>query len=152
MSGASTRQASATAFWPAGRRSTVRAPIHRGTRTSAVAVSSASATACANAIVRFMSHPLPLPPPGFDDLPVEDQIDYVQSLWDHIAASVDQVPLHEWQQAILNERLAAHRRAPQESRPWEKVIEGLQHRLRDRPSMARLEVRPDDLLPVDSRA
>ena len=80
-----------------------------------------------------MSHPLPLPPPGFDDLPVEEQIDYVQSLWDHIAISVDQVPLHEWQQAILEERLAAHRRAPHESRPWGEVIERLQHRLRDRP-------------------
>jgi len=72
-----------------------------------------------------------MPPPGFDDLPVDEQIAYVQSLWDHIAASVDQVPLHEWQQAILEERLAAHRRAPQESRPWEEVIERLQRRLRD---------------------
>jgi putative addiction module component (TIGR02574 family) len=79
-----------------------------------------------------MPHSLPLPPPGFDDLPVDEQIDYVQSLWDHIAASVDQVPLHEWQQAVLEERLAAHRRAPQESRPWEDVIERLQRRLRDR--------------------
>jgi len=79
-----------------------------------------------------MPHSLPLPPPGFDDLPVDEQIDYVQSLGDHIAASVDQVPLHEWQQAILEERLAAHRRAPQESRPWEEVIERLQGRLRDR--------------------
>ena len=79
-----------------------------------------------------MPHSLPLPPPGFDDLPVDEQIDYVQSLWDHIAASVDQGPLHEWQQAILEERLAAHRRAPQESRPWEEVIERLQGRLRDR--------------------
>jgi putative addiction module component (TIGR02574 family) len=79
-----------------------------------------------------MPHSLPLPPPGFDDLPVDEQIDYVQSLWDHIAASVEQVPLHEWQQAILEERLAAHRRAPQESRPSEEVIERLQGRLRDR--------------------
>src|SRR5439155_6217573 len=63
----------------------------------------------------------------------------IQSLWDHIAASVDQVPLHEWQQAILEERLAAHRRAPQESGPWEEVIEGLQGRLRDRREMARLD-------------
>lgn len=78
-----------------------------------------------------MSHPLPLPPPGFDDLAVEDQIDYVQSLWDHIAASVGQVPLHEWQQAILEERLAAHRRAPDEARPWQEVIDRLQLRLRD---------------------
>ena len=30
-----------------------------------------------------MAHPsVPLPPPGFESLPVEDQIDDVQSLWD----------------------------------------------------------------------
>ena len=77
-----------------------------------------------------MADALPLPPPGFDRLAVEDQIDYVQSLWDHIAASVDQVPLHEWQQALLEERLAAHRRSPGEARPWRDVLERVQHRLR----------------------
>ena len=79
---------------------------------------------------RTMSGSLPLPPPGFDALPVEDQIDYVQALWDHIAANVDQVPLQQWQQALLDERLAAHRRAPNESRPWQDVIAGAQQRLR----------------------
>lgn len=77
-----------------------------------------------------MPNPLPMPPPGFDALPVEDQIDYVQSLWDRIAATVDQVPLQEWQQVVLEERLAAHRRAPEDARPWEEVIERVQHRLR----------------------
>ena len=77
-----------------------------------------------------MSDPVSLPPPGFDALPVEDQIDYVQSLWDHIAASVDQVPLQQWQEALLAERLEAHRRAPHEAQPWSDVIERLQQRLR----------------------
>jgi putative addiction module component (TIGR02574 family) len=79
-----------------------------------------------------MPHSLPLPPPGFDELPVDEQIDYVQSLWDHIASSLDQVPLHKWQQAILEERVAAHHRAPEEARLWQEVIERLQPRLRDR--------------------
>jgi putative addiction module component (TIGR02574 family) len=79
-----------------------------------------------------MPDPVPLPPPGFDDLPVEDQVDYVQSLWDHIAASLNQVPLYEWQQRILEERLAAHRRAPGEAQAWEGVVERLQARLRTR--------------------
>ncbi|MDX6447193.1 MAG: hypothetical protein QOH71_4267 [Blastocatellia bacterium] len=30
-----------------------------------------------------ISQALPLPPPGFDSLSVDEQIDYVQSLWDH---------------------------------------------------------------------
>ena len=71
-----------------------------------------------------------MPPPGFDALPVEDQIEYVQSLWDRIAATVGQVPLQEWQRAVLEERLAAHRRAPGEARPWEEVIERVQQRFR----------------------
>jgi putative addiction module component (TIGR02574 family) len=77
-----------------------------------------------------MPHSLPLPPPGFDALPVEDQIDYVQSLWDRIAATADHVPLHEWQQALLEERLAAHREAPLEARPWKEVVDRVQERLR----------------------
>ncbi|MBI4220379.1 MAG: addiction module protein [Chloroflexi bacterium] len=79
-----------------------------------------------------MSHSIPLPPPGFDELAVQDQIDYVQSLWDRLAANVDQVPLQQWQQALLEERLAAHRRAPAEARPWQEVIERVQERLRAR--------------------
>jgi putative addiction module component (TIGR02574 family) len=77
-----------------------------------------------------MATPLPIPPPGFDRLTVDEQIDYIQSLWDHIAASVDQVPLAEWQRAVLEERLAAHQTAPHEARPWSEVINRLHDRLR----------------------
>ena len=34
-----------------------------------------------------MSKIVPIPPPGFDDLSVDEQIDFVQSLWDRIAAT-----------------------------------------------------------------
>ena len=77
-----------------------------------------------------MAHSLPLPPAGFDALPVDDQIYYVQSLWDHVAASVDQVPLQQWQQALLDERLATHRLSPDDARPWPEVIERVHQRLR----------------------
>lgn len=77
-----------------------------------------------------MAHPLPLPPAGFDALSVEEQIDYVQSLWDRIAATVDQVPLQQWQQALLQERLAAHRRAPDQAQPWREAIDRVQRHLR----------------------
>ena len=73
---------------------------------------------------------VPLPPPGFDRLPVQDQIDYVQSLWDSIAASADQVPLHQWQEVLLQERLTAHRQSPGDAQPWREVIERVQGRLR----------------------
>ena len=37
--------------------------------------------------------PAAIPPPGFDELTIEEQIDYVQSLWERIAATPDQVPV-----------------------------------------------------------
>jgi putative addiction module component (TIGR02574 family) len=78
-----------------------------------------------------MAQPLPMPPSGFDELTVEDKIDYVQSLWDRIAANVDQVPLHEWQRQLLEERLAAHRAGDaNEARPWGEVLDRLEGRLR----------------------
>ncbi len=77
----------------------------------------------------LMTQPLPMPPPGFDDMPVEEQIEYVQSLWDRIAAATDQVPLYEWQRRILEDRAAAHRSAP-DARPWDEVLDRLQTRLR----------------------
>ncbi len=74
-----------------------------------------------------------MPPAGFDELPVEDKIEYVQSLWDRIAANADQVPLHEWQRQMLEERLAAHRAAPGEAKPWNEVLDRLEGRLRSAP-------------------
>jgi putative addiction module component (TIGR02574 family) len=79
-----------------------------------------------------MAQTLPVPPPGFDDLPVEDKIDYVQALWDRIAAQNEQVPLHEWQRLVIEERLAAHRSAPHEARPWKEVLDALESRLKAR--------------------
>ena len=66
---------------------------------------------------------LPMPPPGFDALTVEEQIDYVQSLWDHIAAHPDQVPVPDWHKEILAERLAAYRTNPSEGKTWEEFEE-----------------------------
>jgi putative addiction module component (TIGR02574 family) len=78
-----------------------------------------------------MGQPLPLPPSGFDEISVEDKIDYVQALWDRIATSADLLPLQEWQQQILDERLAAHQAADaDEARPWGEVLDRLEGRLR----------------------
>lgn len=64
---------------------------------------------------------IPNPPPGFDDLTVSEQIDYVQALWDRIAASADQVPVPDWHQKIIRERLEAYRANPTAGRPWPEV-------------------------------
>jgi primosomal protein N'' len=57
--------------------------------------------------------------------------DYLIRLRDMLAASADQVPLHEWQRQILVERLAAHRAAgSSEARPCREVLDRLEGRLR----------------------
>ena len=68
-----------------------------------------------------MGNVLPLPPPGFDDLDVDEQIDYVQALWDRIAAKEDAVPVSDWHREVLNERLADLQANPDAGRPWEEV-------------------------------
>ena len=70
---------------------------------------------------RCMARALPLPPPGFDELPVEDKIDYVQALWDRIAARQEDVPVPEWHREVLKERVAAFEANPDEGRLWEEV-------------------------------
>jgi len=63
-----------------------------------------------------MARPLPLPPPGFDDLSVEEKI-----------------PVPEWHREIIEDRLAAHRADPGAARPWNEVREELLDELRNRP-------------------
>ena len=68
-----------------------------------------------------MSQTLPVPPPGFDALPIDDKIDYVQSLWDRIAARPEDVPVPDWHREIIHERLAVHRAKNDQGKEWEEV-------------------------------
>ncbi|MDN5942113.1 MAG: addiction module protein [Nitrospira sp.] len=79
-----------------------------------------------------MSKIVPIPPPGFDDLSVDEQIDFVQSLWDRIAATAEQVPVPEWHRQIICERLAAYNANPSAGRLWADVRTGIERKLRDR--------------------
>lgn len=79
-----------------------------------------------------MPETIPNPPPGFDHLSVEEQIDYLQSLWGRIAASPERVPVPEWHQHVLRERLEAYRTKPTAGRPWEQVRTDIERKLRDR--------------------
>jgi putative addiction module component (TIGR02574 family) len=67
-----------------------------------------------------MAQPVPNPPPGFEALSVDEKIDYVESLWDHV---VDQsnLPIPDWQRELLQERLEAYRANPTPGRPWSEV-------------------------------
>ena len=61
------------------------------------------------------------PPPGFDDLPIDERIDYVGALWDRIAADPNQVPVPDWHRAILAERLADSEANGDETLDWAEV-------------------------------
>jgi len=80
-----------------------------------------------------MSQAVPNPPPGFDELSVDEKIDYVQSLWERIAAGPDEVPVPDWHARIVSERLGSYRAAPDQGRPWSEAREDLERKLRDRP-------------------
>lgn len=65
------------------------------------------------------------PPPGFDDLTVDERIDYVGALWDRIAADPESVPVPEWHREILEERLASATADGDETLDWADVREEL---------------------------
>ena len=81
-----------------------------------------------------MPEAVPNPPPGFDELPVEEKIDYVQSLWERIVATPQQVPFPNWHLRVLDERLEAYRTEPEQGKTWEQVREEVQGRLSGQPS------------------
>ncbi len=81
-----------------------------------------------------MSQTIPLPPPGFDALSVEEQIGYVQSLWDHIAARPDAIPVPDWHRKVLAERLAAYDANPDQGKTWEEFEGELAREIQSPPS------------------
>jgi putative addiction module component (TIGR02574 family) len=77
-----------------------------------------------------MATAVPNPPQGFDDLSVEEKIDYLQSLWDRVAATPEKIPVPAWHLRVLDERLQAYHVEPERGKAWEKVRESLQRRFR----------------------
>lgn len=59
-----------------------------------------------------MARPLPLPPPGFDELSADEKIVYVQALWDRIEAPRKDEPIPDWHLEIVRERLAEYEADP----------------------------------------
>jgi putative addiction module component (TIGR02574 family) len=78
-----------------------------------------------------MAQTIPNPPPGFDDLSIDERLDYVQSLWDRIAAKPEEIQVPDWHHEVLDERLAQYQTDPKEGRPWEEVREELEQKLRE---------------------
>lgn len=80
-----------------------------------------------------MPNQVPLPPPGFDALSVEEKLDYLQSLWDRIAASPESIPVPDWHRDILDERLKDLEVNPEAGDSWDVVRERLRSKFDSRP-------------------
>ena len=72
-----------------------------------------------------MGHTLTLPPPGFDELTVDEKLDYVQALWDRITTSESEIPVPGWHREVIEERLAEYRANPEEGQDWKEFSEEL---------------------------
>jgi putative addiction module component (TIGR02574 family) len=69
-------------------------------------------------------------PPGFDDLPIEEKLDYLQALWTRIVSKPERISVPDWHRQILTERLAAYRAGKGSSRPWGEFREEMRPLLR----------------------
>lgn len=69
-------------------------------------------------------------PPEFDSVPKDERIEFVQELWDRIAADPERVPLPSEHEQILDKRLNAYRANPKPGRPWSEVRDELLSKLR----------------------
>ena len=76
-----------------------------------------------------MANPVPLPPPGFDDLSVDEKIDYLESLWDRVAASPETIPVPDWHRETIGERLKDLEANPDAGDSWEAVQKRLREKL-----------------------
>jgi putative addiction module component (TIGR02574 family) len=79
-----------------------------------------------------MSQPLTVPPPGFDDLPVDEQIDFVQALWTRIAQAQRSVPSPDWHREIVRQRSADYHTKPESARSWSDVRRDIETKLMQR--------------------
>jgi hypothetical protein len=61
---------------------------------------------------------LAAPRPLFDELSVEEKLDYLEALGARVVSKPDQIPVPDWHRKILAERLAAYCSGKGSSRPW----------------------------------
>jgi len=69
-------------------------------------------------------------PSGFDELSLEEKLDYLEALWDRIASRPEQIPVPDWHRKVLADRLAAYRAGKGTSRPWSEFRDEMRSLLR----------------------
>ena len=75
-----------------------------------------------------MAKSVPVPPAEFARLSQDDQLAYIERLYDIVDAQG--VDLTDEQRALLDERLRQHRADPDSARPWNEVRDELLQRWR----------------------
>jgi putative addiction module component (TIGR02574 family) len=75
-------------------------------------------------------------PPGFDELPIDEKVEYVEALWDRIAAAPQELSVPGWHRQILRDRLADYRNHPNAGRSWRDVRDELLRELAERKHMS----------------
>ena len=78
-----------------------------------------------------MTKTLRIPRPGFEELSIEEQIDYIQSLSGNASQPThpEDIPVPDWHRKILEERLANLDENPDAGSPWEEVREAIKKHL-----------------------
>ena len=74
------------------------------------------------------------PPAGFDELTVEEKLDYIKSLWDRIAARPEDVGVPDWHLEIVEQRTNEGQAGSAGGRSWDDFREELRAKLRQRQS------------------
>ena len=72
-----------------------------------------------------MSSQLPIPPPGFDQLSREEQLDYIEGLLNYASSGKQYAEIPDWHREILEERMAYYREVGFEGTPWEEFKQEL---------------------------
>lgn len=72
------------------------------------------------------------PPAGFDELTVEEKLEYVESLWDRIAARPENVAVPDWHLEVIEQRTQGD--GSPKVRSWDDFREELRSKLRARQS------------------
>ena len=74
------------------------------------------------------------PPAGFDELTVEEKLDYVESLWDRIAARPEAVSVPDSHLEVIEQRTNEGHAGSHVGRSWDDFREELRAKLRQRQS------------------
>lgn len=67
-----------------------------------------------------MSSEVPFPPPGFDELSIDQQIEYVGKLGERIPQPPDDLRIHDPDIAFVEERMAYYEKHGMEGISWEE--------------------------------